>query len=101
MKVAGGREGKEQCRALALQRFPACAASFARVEDAGRAEAALLALYAAQRLGPFAEPFQSYTEIPVSLIDARKKLRIKLEVVRGFWRATGSIPPNRFRSRRW
>jgi hypothetical protein len=69
MRVAGGDEGKEQCRALALQLFPACAASFARVKDAGRAEAALLALYAAQRLGPFAEPrlenSQSYTEIPV------------------------------------
>ena len=49
MKVAGARDGKEQCRALALQLFPACAASFARKKDSGRAEAALLALYAAQR----------------------------------------------------
>lgn len=48
MKVAGGPEGKEQCRALALQSFPSCAASFARKKDQGRAEAALLALYAAQ-----------------------------------------------------
>jgi hypothetical protein len=48
MKVGGGPEGKEQCRALALQSFPACAASFARKKDQGRAEAALLALYAAQ-----------------------------------------------------
>lgn len=48
MKVRGGAEGKEQCRALALQLFPACAASFARKKDQGRAEAALLALYAAQ-----------------------------------------------------
>ena len=46
MRVAGSREGKEQCRALALQLVPACSASFARVKDAGRAEAALLALYA-------------------------------------------------------
>jgi hypothetical protein len=44
MKVAGGDEGKEQCRALALQLFPACAASFARKCDHGRAEAALQAL---------------------------------------------------------
>lgn len=48
MKVAGGADGKEQCRALAIQTFPACAASFARKKDAGRAESALLALYAAQ-----------------------------------------------------
>lgn len=48
MKVAGGPAGKEQCRALALQMFPACAASFARKKDQGRSEAALLALYAAQ-----------------------------------------------------
>ena len=37
MKVAGGREGKEQCQARALQLFPPCAASFARVKDQGRA----------------------------------------------------------------
>jgi Holliday junction resolvasome RuvABC endonuclease subunit len=48
MKVGGGPEGKEQCRALALRLFPACAASFVRKKDQGRAEAALLALYAAQ-----------------------------------------------------
>jgi Holliday junction resolvasome RuvABC endonuclease subunit len=46
MKVRGGPEGKEQCRALALQLFPSCAASFSRKKDQGRAEAALLALYA-------------------------------------------------------
>jgi len=50
MKVAGEDEGKEQCRALALQLFPACAASFALKRHHGRAEAALLALYAAQHL---------------------------------------------------
>jgi hypothetical protein len=49
MNVKGGPEGKEQCRALALQLFPACAASFARKKDAGRAEAALLAYYVSQK----------------------------------------------------
>jgi hypothetical protein len=48
MKVAGGPDGKEQCRALALQMFPACAEHFSRKKDQGRAEAALLALYAAK-----------------------------------------------------
>jgi hypothetical protein len=48
MKVAGGADGKEQCRALAIDRFPACHQSFERKKDHGRAEAALLALYAAQ-----------------------------------------------------
>jgi Holliday junction resolvasome RuvABC endonuclease subunit len=47
MNVKGGAAGKEQCRALVIQKFPACAASFARKKDQGRAEAALLALYAA------------------------------------------------------
>jgi hypothetical protein len=45
MQVAGGVGGKEQCRAKAVQLFPACAASFARKKDAGRAEAAPLARY--------------------------------------------------------
>ena len=48
MKVTGGFAGKEECRAKAIQMFPACAASFARKRDRGRAEAALLALHAAQ-----------------------------------------------------
>ena len=48
MKIGGGPAGKEECRALALQLFPACAASFARKKDHGRAEAALLAVYAAK-----------------------------------------------------
>jgi hypothetical protein len=48
MKVTGGPAGKEECRAKAIQCFPACAAAFARKRDQGRAEAALLALYAAQ-----------------------------------------------------
>jgi hypothetical protein len=47
MKVQGGPIGKEQCRTMAFQRFPQNAADFARKNDAGRAEAALLAIYAA------------------------------------------------------
>jgi hypothetical protein len=47
MRIAGGPAGKEQCRALAIQTFPACASSFARNRDADRSEAALLAWYAA------------------------------------------------------
>jgi hypothetical protein len=50
MNVKGGADGKEQCRALALRNFPACAAAFSRKRDQGRAEAALLALYAAQNI---------------------------------------------------
>jgi hypothetical protein len=49
MKLKGGPEGKEQSRALAIQLFPAVAASFARKKDAGRAEAAILAYYAASK----------------------------------------------------
>jgi len=49
MKVGGGPAGKEECRALAIQMFPACAAQFSRKKDAGRAEAALMAHYAAQQ----------------------------------------------------
>ena len=48
MKVAGGPIGKEQCRALAIEMFPSCAASFARKRDQGRSEAALLAVYASR-----------------------------------------------------
>lgn len=39
--------GDEAARALALQRFPACADQFRRKKDHGRADAALLALYGA------------------------------------------------------
>jgi Holliday junction resolvasome RuvABC endonuclease subunit len=49
MKVGGGADGKEECRAMALRMFPACADHFARKKDAGRAEAALLAVYASQQ----------------------------------------------------
>jgi hypothetical protein len=49
MSVKGGPEGKEQCRAMALRMFPECASEFARKKDAGRAEAALLAVYVNQK----------------------------------------------------
>lgn len=41
---------KAASRALAQQRFPAMAQSFARVKDDGRAEAALMAIYAVEAL---------------------------------------------------
>jgi len=47
-RLQGGAEGKEQARALALRLFPASAEQFARKKDHGRAEAALLAKYAAE-----------------------------------------------------
>jgi len=46
MSVKGGLDGKEQCRRLAIEKFPAHADLFARKKDHGRAEAALLAVYA-------------------------------------------------------
>lgn len=49
-KLSGGPEGKEQARALALQLFPASASSFARKKDHGRAEAALLARFCAEKI---------------------------------------------------
>ncbi|KAB1068880.1 RuvC family protein [Methylobacterium planeticum] len=49
-RLAGGPEGKEQSRALALQTFPRSSELFARKKDHGRAEAALLARYAAEKL---------------------------------------------------
>ena len=48
MKMAGGPVGKEQCRGLAIELFPSCAKAFARKKDQGRAEAALLAVYASR-----------------------------------------------------
>jgi len=44
---------KEECRARALNLFPACAANFARKKDHGRAEAALIAKYGAETLFPW------------------------------------------------
>ena len=70
MKVSGGPAGKEECRAKAIQMFPACAASFARKRDAGRSEAALLALYLAQqfrgfpRAPAFLEPNEAGLNMP-------------------------------------
>ncbi|KAB7788010.1 hypothetical protein [Methylorubrum populi] len=49
-RIAGGDTGKEQSRALALQFFPASAERFARKKDHGRAEAALIARYAAEKI---------------------------------------------------
>ena len=46
--LAGGKEGKEQARALAMRTFPASADHFKRIKDADRAEAALLAKYGAE-----------------------------------------------------
>lgn len=43
---------KEQARALALRLFPAVGDRFARKRDDGRAEAALIARYAAEKLIP-------------------------------------------------
>ena len=48
--LRGGDEGKEAARALAIRLFPASADRFARKLDHGRAEAALLAKYAAEKL---------------------------------------------------
>jgi hypothetical protein len=47
MRVKGGPEGKEQCRRMVIDLFPANEASFKRKKDHNRAEAALIALYAA------------------------------------------------------
>lgn len=43
---------KEQARTKAQQLFPACASSFQRVKDHGRAEAALIARYGFETLFP-------------------------------------------------
>ena len=44
---------KGKARSLASQRLPAAADMFTRVKDDGRAEAALIALYGAEKLGAF------------------------------------------------
>jgi hypothetical protein len=49
MKLKGGKKSKEQSRLMALQLFPACSDQFSRKKDSGRAEAALLAYFMAQR----------------------------------------------------
>jgi hypothetical protein len=50
MNVKGGKEGKEQCREYAIRTFPTQQALFARKKDHGRAEAAMLAIYASRTL---------------------------------------------------
>ena len=50
MNLAGGKEGKEQCRSLAIRTFPEQAHEFARKKDHGRSDAAMLAVYASQKL---------------------------------------------------
>ena len=47
MNLPGGKDGKEASRTKAIHAFPECAVHFARKKDHNRAEAALLALYAA------------------------------------------------------
>jgi hypothetical protein len=47
MGLKGGPEGKEQSRAKAINVFPTSAHRFSRKKDHGRAEASLLAVYAA------------------------------------------------------
>jgi crossover junction endodeoxyribonuclease RuvC len=42
---------KEEARSLAIRLFPACASQFSRKKDHNRAEASLLALYAARVIG--------------------------------------------------
>ena len=50
MGLKGGKEGKEQARSLAIQTFPDNHDRLKRKKDHGRAEAALLAVYAARTL---------------------------------------------------
>jgi hypothetical protein len=47
MNLKGGPEGKEQARRRVIESFPIFAERFSRKKDHGRAEAALLAVYAA------------------------------------------------------
>lgn len=49
-RLKGGKEGKEAARNRALSLFPASAESFARKSDHNRAEAALLARFAADTI---------------------------------------------------
>jgi crossover junction endodeoxyribonuclease RuvC len=50
--IAPGKEGaKDAARSLALRRWPSHAATFARVKDDGRAEAALIAVAGLMRKG--------------------------------------------------
>ena len=51
-KYFGLSSDKGVSRSLACQRFPTIAQQFARVKDDGRAEAALIALYGAEKIFP-------------------------------------------------
>lgn len=53
MGLPGGREGKEASRLRAIDSFPLCAQHFNLKKHHGRAEAALLALYADSQLRGF------------------------------------------------
>lgn len=55
-RLPGGDVGKELARALALRRFPASAKSFSLKKHHNRAEAALIALYGAEKLLPAGSP---------------------------------------------
>jgi len=50
MGLKGGSVGKEQCRNEAIMTFPGQIERFSRKKDHGRAEAALLAVYASRTL---------------------------------------------------
>jgi hypothetical protein len=50
MGLKGGKEGKDHCRERAIEAFPVVHQQFVRKKDHGRAEAALLALYARDML---------------------------------------------------
>lgn len=55
LRLPGGDVGKEAGRAMAIRLFPAVSERFERRKDHNRADAALLALYAAQKLLPTAQ----------------------------------------------
>jgi len=55
-RLPGGDVGKELGRALALRRFPGSAKSFSLKKHHNRAEAALIALYGAEKLLPAGSP---------------------------------------------
>lgn len=52
MRLPGGEEGKEAGRAMAIRLLPASSDRFERKKDHNRADASLIALYAAEKLIP-------------------------------------------------
>jgi hypothetical protein len=64
MKLKGGPEGKEQARRLAIETFPDHSQLFSRKKDHGRAEASLLAVYAASL--PTIRNYQNDPDLPTS-----------------------------------